>query len=110
MNDELPPFVRSVAPGIWVLEGAEKLVEQLGELDATISVDGGCLVLRHSPTDDSAMAEMAMRLRALGFYFSDGRDWSPKAYVHHLRDIGLFTGPVSEISWSGPGRFSLREN
>jgi hypothetical protein len=110
MADSIPPFVSSVAPGTWVLESAQFLTEELASLNAAVSQDGDRLTLCHSPSDDSAMAAIAVGLRSLGFYFSDGRDWSPKAYLHHLRDAGLFAGPIPEIYWTAPGKSKLRED
>ncbi|TNE33311.1 MAG: hypothetical protein EP350_04310 [Alphaproteobacteria bacterium] len=109
MSSELPPFVRSSAPGVWVLESAGHLTQELEALGATLSEDGVRLILRHASSDDNTMADIARGLRALGFYFSDGRDWSPKAVLQHLRDQGAFSGPIPVISWTRPENFTLRE-
>ncbi|MGE4324038.1 MAG: hypothetical protein AB7E60_13560 [Sphingobium sp.] len=110
MSTSLPPFVSGVAPGMWVLKGAKPFADQLTSLGLTLSGDGEQITASHSYSDDLAMARVATELCALGFYFSDGRDWSPKAFLHHLRDAGLFIGAVPEIYWTKSGKAHTRED
>ena len=105
-----PPYVSSVAPGIWVLESPHSLVEGFADLGEVTCEGEQRFSLRHSPSDDCKMASVAAGLRSLGFHFADGRDWSPQAYLRHLRDAGQFAGPIPQISWLGSGKFRLRDD
>lgn len=110
MSIPLPPFVSGVAPGTWILEGAKSFRDQLVSLGLAVSGEGEQITASHPRSDDLAMAQIAAGLRALGFYFSDGRDWSPKALMHHLRGAGLFVGPIPEIYWTAPDKPHMRED
>lgn len=109
MSSPLPPYVSGVAPGTWILEGAHSLTEQLTYLGLSVSNDKDRIIARHPVSDDKAMAEIATGLRGLGFYFADGRDWSPKALLLHLRDADLFSGVIPEIYWSAQRKPHMRE-
>jgi hypothetical protein len=110
MSTSLPPFVSGVAPGTWLLEGAKSFADQLSSLGLNLIADGDQIAASHSQTDDLTMAQIAIGLRDLGFYFSDGRDWSPKAFLHHLRDAGLLGGAVPVIFWTEPNNPHTRED
>jgi hypothetical protein len=97
-----------MAAGNYRLVGAERLKPELVRLGLEWTAEGEMLVGTGTASDD-AVAIIASKLQALGFAFSAGRDWSPAEVMAHLRHIGLLTGTFTEIAWSGPDYWSLRE-
>lgn len=59
-----------------------------------------------TPSDEKK-AEIFNRLRDMGVYFSDGREWCPSEVFEHLRDTGLLSGKFTMISWVAPGKFFI---
>ncbi len=99
-----PPFVSLVAPGRWLLKGADHLRAGLAELPVTIGLTGTQITLNFpANADERFAAALASSLRDLGFAFSYGQDWSPSAYLQHLRDHQALSGTFTEISWTAPG-------
>jgi hypothetical protein len=109
MEEAPPPFVRNVVPGRWVLSGAEHLMSKLAALPATMTTERDEIFLDFVPgTDEVLAARIAVGLRDLGIAFSDGKDWSPVAYLTHLKKQHLLDGDFTEIYWTASQRWKLR--
>ena len=60
--------------------------------------------------DDNDLAEKLQLLNRLGVLFvGEPFGWPPAAIFEDLRERKLLDGSFKEISWTGPGKWSVRE-
>jgi hypothetical protein len=43
------------------------------------------------------------------YFWGGGAGWPPAAIVEYYRENGLLSGKIKEITWSGPGKYKMRE-
>lgn len=108
-SDTPPPYVRSVAPGLWILKGAYSLLGELQKAPAVVATHDDQISLEAMAKGDEAGANIAEFLRNLGLPFFADKEWSPIAYVEHLKRKGLISGRFVEIYRTASGRWRLRD-
>ena len=60
--------------------------------------------------DDNDLAEKLQQLNKLGVLFAgEPSGWPPAAIFEDLRERKLVDGSFKEISWTGPGKWFVRE-
>lgn len=72
-------------------------------------IDGSTDLLRCSAKTDIDRAALFNQLRAAGFAWSRGREWSPAEVFEHLRDQRILSGTFTSISWKSPDEWVLRD-
>jgi hypothetical protein len=74
---------------------------------ATTQVDGRP-AWEIKAADDAALAALLQQLRDLGVLFvNEPAGWPPAAIFADLRARGLVQGQYQEITWRGPGQWSI---
>jgi len=59
---------------------------------------------------DQQLASLSARLSSEGVLFAGGlAGWPPAAIFEDLRDKGLLQGSFKEVTWTGPGKWVVRE-
>lgn len=74
-----------------------------------VCVDDSPDMLRCTASSDVDRAALFEQLRAAGFAWSRGREWSPAEVFEWLRDQNLLSGTFTSISWKSPDEWVLRD-
>ena len=71
----------------------------------SFGAEGATTTLVLSTPSKELLASTMQKLQSLGFYFADQpTGWPPAAVFQQLRDEGMVSGVVNNVSWAGPGK------
>ena len=106
-----PPNVSLILRDTIQLENVSNdLIDSLKNLDAKESIVNHEVVWVMPVGDDNDLAKKLQSLNKMGMLFvGDHSGWPPAAIFADLRDRKLLEGIFKEITWSGPGKWFVRE-
>ena len=105
---ELPSYVSEADRNfVVVIVHDEVVIRELESFSFRRVNDRNELIISVDSQQDKA--KLFEQLRALRFCFARGREWSPAEVFEYLRDRGLISGSFSEIVWTKPDVWQVRE-
>ena len=106
-----PPNVSLISTDTIRIENvSDNLLDSLKNLGAKESTTNNEAVWIIHFGDDNDLAEKLQLLNQLGVLFAgEPSGWPPAAIFEDLRERKLVDGSFNEISWTGPGKWFVRE-